>query len=76
MLLLDTGKGGRKAQVQVSAPSHWQGAQGSVHALAWARDGRALAAAWGDGVQVLGRSLRGQTGPGWLLPLDWADMYT
>lgn len=64
----------RTTQVTVTTP--WQGGEGPVHAVAWSPDGKVIAAATGDAVQVLSRNLAPEPGPSGCLALNWGDFYT
>ncbi len=68
--------GARLRKVRVTGKTPWQEGPRPVHALTWSADGQALAAAFGDAVRVYDRNLHSAEGPGWILPLDWADEYT
>ncbi|HJV91704.1 MAG TPA: WD40 repeat domain-containing protein [Holophagaceae bacterium] len=68
--------GAREQRIHVRAKTEYQEGPRPVHALTWSADGQALAVAFGDAVRVYDRNLHSPEGPGWLLPLDWADEYT
>jgi len=72
----DLRSGARLQRTRATAKTAYQEGPRPVHALTWSADGQALAVAFGDAVRVYDRNLHSPEGPGWLLPLDWADEYT
>ncbi|GEM_PF-4465127 len=76
LVLFDPEKGKVHRSVQVSVETEWQKGQGPIHAVAFAPDGKALAAGCGDAVRVFDRNLNTGKDPGWCLPLNWSDSYT
>jgi WD40 repeat protein len=76
VVLWDAAKGTRLRKTRTDGKTAWQTGCRSVHALAWSPTGDVLAVCFGDAVRVYDTQLTSGRGPGWLLPLDWADYYT